>query len=284
MGKTAIKSLKTIRIINKVFLTLFILIFSFTLVFTIWSIPKLQVTHYTIDSPKLNAPIKVAVISDLHSSYYGNNQQELISAVKKQSPNLILMTGDIVDASMDFEPIVKLLIGIKNICPIYYIYGNHEQHYARKPLVTSFFTSHGVKILEEKYAEENINGQRIHICGLRDPQDAVAPDTWQGGLTSLSNKVDEEVFTILLSHRPHFTQYYSQTNFDLILCGHAHGGQWRIPFINKGIYASDEGFFPKYFGGKYNLGKPQMIVSRGLALEDIPRFNNRPELVVITLK
>ena len=278
------KSLLTTKIIIKILLIILIPIFLFSLIFIIWSIPKLQTTHYTIDSNKLNAEVKIVVISDLHSCSYGDNQSTLIAKIKKQSPDLILMTGDIIDASMELDPVSRLINGIKNLGPIYYIYGNHEMHYQRKPVVTSFLTSLGVKILEEQYAEEFINGQKIHICGLRDPQDPVAPDTWQRGLKSLSDKVEENTYTILISHRPHFVQYYEQTNFDLILCGHAHGGQWRIPFINKGIYASDEGFFPKYYEGKHNLGKPTMIISRGLALEDLPRFNNRPEIVSITLK
>lgn len=278
------KPLRVIKVINKTLIWLLLSVFLIMLVFVTWSIPKLQTTHYTIDSPKLDAEVKLVVISDLHSSNFGDKQEQLISEIKKQSPDLILMTGDIIDATKSVEPVKFLLNGIKNICPIYYIYGNHEQHAARKPNAKALLETYGVKIMEEVYAEENINGQKIHICGLRDPQDKVAPDTWQKGLSFLSDQVQEDAYTILLSHRPTFVDYYKQTNFDLIVCGHAHGGQWRIPFINKGIYTSDEGFFPKYYQGLHDLGRQKMIISRGLALEDIPRFNNRPELVVITLK
>ena len=284
MKEKAIKGLRIIKKINKVFLWLFILLFLLMLTFTLWSIPKLQITHYTIDSEKLDGNVKLVLISDLNSSTFVENQEQLISAIKKQSPDLILMSGDIIDASKDNQPVKILLNGIKNLCPIYYIYGNHEQHWQRKPQAKALMESYGVKVMEEAYAEENINGQKIHICGLRDPQDKIAPDTWQGGLKHLSDQVEEDAYTILLSHRPTFAEYYKQTNFDLIVCGHAHGGQWRIPFINKGIFASDEGFFPKYFEGIHDLGQPKMVISRGLAKDDLPRFNNRPELVSITLK
>ncbi len=284
MEKKTGKALRVIKVINKILIWLLLPIFLMMLVFVIWSIPKLQTTHYTIDSPKLDAQVKLVVISDLHSSTFGKNQEQLVSAIKKQSPDLILMTGDIIDASRNPEPVKILLSEIKNLCPIYYIYGNHEQHAGRKPSAKALLESYGVKVMEELYAEENINGQKIHICGLRDPQDKVAPDTWQGGLKYLSDQVEDDAYTILLSHRPTFVEYYKQTNFDLIVTGHAHGGQWRIPFINKGIYTSDEGFFPKYYEGLHDLGTPKMVISRGLAKEELPRFNNRPELVVITLK
>ncbi len=270
--------------LKKILLATGISLLLLTIIFFVWSIPKLQVTKYTIDSPKLTAEVKVVVISDLHASEYGENQKPLISAIKKQNPDLILMTGDIIDETRSTKPVEILFNGIKNLCPMYFIYGNHEQPLDRKTAVYDFMVSYGVGVLEEQYAEEIINGQKINICGLRDPQDAVAPDTWQNGLTYLSDQVQDDAFTILLSHRPHFTKYYKQTNFDLILCGHEHGGQWRIPFINKGLYSPDEGLFPKYYGGKYDLGTPTMIVSRGLCKNYVPRFNNRPEIVSITLK
>ncbi len=270
--------------LKKILLATGISILLLTIIFFVWSIPKLQVTKYTIDSPKLNGEVKVVVVSDLHASEYGKNQKPLISAIKKQNPDLILMTGDIIDETRSTKPVEILFNGIKNLCPMYYVYGNHEQPWDRKSAVYEFMISHGVGILEEEYAEEIINGQKIHICGLRDPQDAVAPDTWQKGLTELSNQVQDDAYTILLSHRPHFVKYYKQTKFDLILSGHAHGGQWRIPFVNKGIYTPDEGLFPKYYGGKHNLGIPTLIISRGLCKNYVPRFNNRPEIISITLK
>ena len=255
-----------------------------TIIFLVCSIPKLQTTHYTVESQKIEQEVNIVVVADLHASKYGSGQKTLISAIKKQNPDIILMPGDIIDETRSTKPVQDLLNGIKNLCPIYFIYGNHEQPHDRKPAVYEFMTANGVHILEEQYAEIFVKGQRIHLCGLRDPQDSVAPDTWQNAIKYLSDQVQEDTFTIFLSHRPHFVNYYKQTKFDLIVCGHAHGGQWRIPFVNKGLYSPDEGLFPKYTQGKFDLGIPTMIVSRGLCKNNVPRFNNRPELVVITVK
>jgi len=238
--------------------------------------------YYNIKSNKILSNIRIVQISDLHNTIYKNNQQELIDKIKSTNPDVIVLTGDIGD---DHEPILgtKLLLeGIKDIAPIYYVIGNHEYWAHNTDEILDIIRSYSVDILDEKTIELNINGQKIMLSGINDP-DVERYTTRAYDLSFLYN-LNKNYFNILLAHRPERIKEYTKYNIDLVLSGHTHGGQMAIPFLINGLYAPNQGFFPKYAGGLYIVDNVKMIISRGLAYNPrLPRFYNRPEIVVIDL-
>lgn len=251
----------------------------------------LKIQKYTIDSEKINNPIRIAQISDLHSCGYGDNQEKLINAIDRQRPDIVALTGDIFDDVLSDEKTEIFLKGIAGRYPIYYVTGNHEYwsgEYAFS-IKMDILRKYGVIILSNELRTMEINGETINICGVNDPSSrTLYPDN--------PIKFNEEVeyvrelsrdgnFSLLLSHRPEFIDLYAKQGFDLVLCGHAHGGQWRIPKLLNGLYSPNQGLFPKYAGGVYEKGSTTVVVSRGLSKESskIPRFYNRPEIVIIDL-
>lgn len=253
----------------------------------------LTVNTYTEESTKISAKVRIVLISDLHSTMYGKNQEELLGKIDEISPDLILLAGDIADDGRPHDGTEMLLkgIGIKYRC--YYVSGNHE--YRREvEQIKEMIRSYGVFVLEGDTQIIEINGQKLCICGVDDPSRYIEQTENSGGLNDALkiwdkqieqcyNKTDESIYSILVSHRPSFVEYYEKYKFDLIVCGHEHGGQVRIPFILDGLLAPDEGLFPKYAGGKYKLKNSTMVVSRGLARNEWPRVFNPPEIVVIEL-
>ena len=266
----------TLSIISAILLVL-------TILFIVFSIPKLQTTYHTINTNKVQEELKLVVLADFHSSKYGDNQEELVNAIKKENPDLILMPGDIVDDVRDRTPCTILLNQLKSIAPMYYIYGNHEMKVSVRQSTKEYLESFGVNIVFNTFVDVNVKNTTLRIFGLQDPQEKTPPDTWLKAIGEMSNQVDDK-YSILLSHRPTFVEEYKKTKFDLILCGHAHGGQWRIPWTEQGVFCSDEGLFPKYTSGAFDLGTPTMIVSRGLCKNFIPRLFNQPEILSITIK
>lgn len=248
---------------------------------------RLKLQSYSINSPKIKSNFNIVLVTDLHSCKYGNKQSELISAVKSQKPSAILLGGDICDDIMPNINTEHLLTGIKDICPIYYVTGNHEYWSDDLDGILDLFQNYGVTILNGTNSILDIADTKINICGVSDPcisTHTSSSETFHTQINKVSTTVKPEEFCILLSHRPELVDIYKQYNFDLVLSGHAHGGQWRIPGILNGLYAPNQGLFPKYAGGEYILSDTTtMIVSRGLARETtrIPRIFNRPELVTI---
>lgn len=251
---------------------------------------ELTITNYKLEVQKIKNPIRIALVSDLHSCKYKEEQYELIDALNSQSPDLVMLVGDIFDDVIEDYNAEKFLEGISNKYPIYYVTGNHEYWSGEEKFENKMriLEKYGVKRLQSSSDTILINGEKIIIYGVDDPdsQNPKSKDTtyFQNEIKILSSEIPKNEFTILLSHRPEFFDLYNQFEFDLVLSGHAHGGQWRIPGILNGIYAPNQGFFPKYSGGKYE-DKTTMIVSRGLSREStrIPRFYNPPELVIIDL-
>ena len=252
----------------------------------------LKVRRYTIASRKLTDSVRIAHVSDLHSCKYGDGQMQLIGALRAQSPDIVVLTGDIFDDELPDENTQIFLSAVSSEYPCYYVTGNHEywagaEAFARK---MEILESCGVTRLSGRKTEVKIRGQIINICGADDPDSYRLADVY--GLQSLPEQlkameadIEDGRFSVLLSHRPEYAALYAQHGFDLVLSGHAHGGQWRIPGILNGLFAPDQGFFPRYSGGLYDLGSVNMIVSRGLARETtrIPRFYNPPELVIVDL-
>lgn len=247
---------------------------------------KMSLKTYPVFSEKIKSPVKILHISDLHSSNYGKDGAELIDAVNNISPDLVVMTGDILDNRAPNGECFRFLKKIASIYPCYYVSGNHEVYTHLVDAIKEKLVSYGIKVLEGETAEVEVKDNRIVIGGVDDPIES--PDKhgrlWEDQLTDCGKALDGNDFSILLSHRPELIGYYEETPFDLVLCGHAHGGQVIIPKLINGLYAPHQGLFPKYAGGEYimaNGGK--MIVSRGLSKFVRPRVFNRPELLLVML-
>ena len=250
---------------------------------------RLKTVEYTITSDKITNPIRIALVTDLHSCRYGKNQKTLIDAVVKQNPDIVLLGGDIFDDKIPDENTELFLAGISGKYPCYYVTGNHEYWSRRVDEMLDILRKYNVTILDGKSETVEVNNQKISISGIDDPDANFYTGKVEGfyaQLDEINQTKDNSLYTILLAHRPSYANKYLDYNFDLVLSGHAHGGQWRIPFLLNGVFAPDEGFFPKYAGGQYDFPNGKMIVSRGLAREStrVPRIFNRPELVIVNLE
>lgn len=255
---------------------------------------RLLTRTYKIDSAKINNPIRIALVTDLHSCYYGSNQKTLVSAIEKQNPDVVLLGGDIFDDERDNTNTEIFLSQIADRYPCYYVTGNHEirSEEAAYYDMMAFLDALGIVILHDTVTELEFGETRINLCGMDDPSicrlesNGSFEERTAEQLDTISAMLNNDNYTVLLSHRPtYFETEYQNRGFDLILSGHAHGGQVRIPFLLNGLYAPNEGMFPKYAGGRYDTEDCTMIVSRGLARESTaaPRIFNRPELVILDL-
>ena len=250
---------------------------------------RLKIVEYRITSEKIVNPIKIALVTDLHSFKYGKSQKTLIDAVIKQNPDIVLLGGDIFDDKIPDENTELFLAGISGKYPCYYVTGNHEYWSRRVDEMLDILRKYNVTILDGKSETVEVNNQKISISGIDDPDANFYTGKVEGfyaQLDEINQTKDNSLYTILLAHRPSYANKYLDYNFDLVLSGHAHGGQWRIPFLLNGVFAPDEGLFPKYAGGQYDFPNGKMIVSRGLAREStrVPRIFNRPELVIVNLE
>ncbi|MBE5947668.1 MAG: metallophosphoesterase [Lachnospiraceae bacterium] len=250
---------------------------------------RLKTVVYIIESDKVSNTVTFALITDLHSDKYGKGQKTLLNAVDEQSPDIVLLGGDIFDDEKSYDNAETTIKYLAEKYPCYYVTGNHEYWSKDIDNILDIVESYGAVVLSGDCDTITINGESINICGVDDP--AVVKYTKHGKGIERQMKeslkgVDTENYTILLSHRPELIDTYKEYDFDLVLSGHAHGGQWRIPGLINGIYVPNQGLFPQYAGGRYDYDTGTLIVSRGLAREStpIPRVFNRPELVIVKVK
>lgn len=251
---------------------------------------KLQVSNYEIINKRIPSEFnnyKIVQISDFHNTKSKILTNDLIKKIKNIKPNLIVLTGDLIDSKKLFIDVsINFIKKIKDIAPIYYVYGNHEAKITNYKELENELRKNNVIILDNKTEVLNINDAFINIIGVSDP--SFSANTYIDDSTIIKDELkgieyDYHNYTILLSHRPELFDTYVSENIDLILTGHAHGGQIIIPFIG-GLIAPNQGLFPKYTSGVFNKGDTTMIVSRGIGNSILPfRINNRPELVVINL-
>ena len=242
----------------------------------------LETTNYTYEVEQLGADLegyRIVQISDLHNAKFGKNNQKLIDKVRECAPDMIVLTGDLVDSNhTNVNRAVQFVNEIVKICPVYYVTGNHEYWLETSEydeLMTGL-TGAGVVILDDQAVEISRGDAKLRLVGLDDKSLA------DGTLGTLLN--DESEFTVVLAHEPQYLARYASTGVDLVLSGHAHGGQFRLPFVG-GIVAPDQGFFPEYTSGEYYMNGTEMIVSRGLGNSVIPvRLFNYPEIVCVELK
>lgn len=251
----------------------------------------LTVQTYDVPSDKLSADesLRIVLLSDLHSASYGYKQSILIDQVRAQKPDLIALPGDLLDRYRSPEPAFELVEGLAGIAPMYFVTGNHEiddsADYIRHD-AKNVFRSHGVTVLENEWEPITVNGVNLVIGGLEDPLRTYTENiygSWETDVATAMQDVDPDAtFNLLLSHRAEEVDTYADLPFDLVLSGHAHGGQVRIPYLLNGLFAPDQGFFPKYAGGLYEHETFTHVIGRGFNYSfNVPRIFNPPEIVVI---
>lgn len=242
----------------------------------------LETTHYTYEAEQLGEEFdgyRIVQISDLHNAKFGKNNQKLVDRIRESEPDMIVLTGDLVDSNhTNVDRAVQFVDEIVKICPVYYVTGNHEYWLEASEYdeLMSGLTGAGAVILDDQVVEVSRGDAKFRLVGLGDRSLS------DGTLGTLLN--DEREFTVVLAHEPQYLARYAGTGVDLVLSGHAHGGQFRLPFVG-GIVAPDQGFLPEYTAGEYYMNGTEMIVSRGLGNSVIPvRLFNYPEIVCVELK
>ena len=249
----------------------------------------LQTLHYTLISGKITTPVRIVFISDLHNCTYGGKEQsEILDEIRTAAPDIVLFGGDVIDFQGNTENAHQLMKLTKESYPCAYASGNHEA--LRKDTDTFYAETEalGIPVLHGTYTDFTVNGQNLRICGIMDAIDH--PEQ----LEQCCDALHTDQYTVLLAHQPEQLDVileecvHKNAHFDLILSGHAHGGQWRIPdLLEQGLYAPDQGLFPEFTNGQREFGGTFQIVSRGLAkplrMILIPRIFNRPELSVIEI-
>lgn len=245
---------------------------------------RLILRTYTVASPKLTAEVRLAVVTDFHSS---DNADDVVAMVASCAPDAVLLVGDMFDDDTKNRPPERTLSLMRQLSaqyPCYYVSGNHEAWTGEMDALYQQTEEAGVTVLRMSSGVLTVRGQRIALCGIPDPYEMVfsgAPDT-EEQLRQALEDVDSADFTVLLAHRPELLAKYAQFPLDLVVSGHAHGGQVRIPGVLNGLYAPNQGWFPKLAGGAYTQGGTTLIVSRGLAVRTrLPRIFNRPEVVLV---
>lgn len=259
---------------------------------SVWRSAELMVSEIFVSSDRLSASFsgfRIAHVSDLHNVEFGEDNALLLQKLSECQPDIIVITGDLID-SQHTDTGIALNFAHKSvvIAPTYYVAGNHEASSPEYSKLRDSLEAAGVAVLEDEAAYLERNGESIALLGLADPNFTIKGDLF-GEVpamvsTKLKNMLEQDtVYSILLSHRPELFETYVDCGVDLALCGHAHGGQFRLPFVG-GLIAPDQGLFPRYDAGLFTDGNTSMVVSRGLGNSIIPiRFNNRPEIILIEL-
>lgn len=262
------------------------------IIWTAWGNTGLELNTYTISSDRLPEAFngyRIAHISDLHNAEMGKDNEKLLTMLREAEPDIIAITGDLIDSrNTDIEIALEFTGAAMEIAPCYYVTGNHEARVSEYDELKEGLTEQGVAVLDDERMELVLSGKTIALLGVNDPSfqtDYLFGDSETVMKSKLQEISDaENEFTILLSHRPELFEVYADNNMDLVFSGHAHGGQFRLPFVG-GLMAPNQGLFPKYDAGLYTEENTNMIVSRGIGNSILPfRFNNRPEVILIELK
>ena len=252
---------------------------------------SMKPVNYSISTPRLKTGVRIVFISDLHNCFYGGTDQSgLLDEIHEADPDIVIFGGDVIDAWGGTKHALKLMTVLSHEYPCFYTPGNHEE--MRDDTEEFYKEVQGIcPVLMGDFAETVVNGETIRIYGVLDSVERGAHKTQ---LEECFDTLDGNYYNILLAHQPEQIDAYlgeglnNSENFDLILSGHAHGGQWRLPkLLDQGLYAPDQGIFPDYTTGIYEYGDTTHIISRGLArpmrMIFIPRIFNRPELSVIDI-
>lgn len=256
----------------------------------LWANEAVERTDVTVTSsnlPDAFRGFRIAHVSDLHNAWLSPDNGDLLALLRDAEPDIIAITGDLVDyRHTDMDASLHFIREAVKIAPCYYAVGNHESQFYAFQELEQAMTDAGVTVLRNASVTLERGGESIQIIGLDDYTFFPGAGGWDCVMNMLSSlePIDRSGYDILLAHRPEFWREYVKLDTELILAGHAHGGQIRLPFVG-GLYAPDQGFFPQWDGGLYSQADTHMVVSRGLGNSSFPlRVNNRPEVVIITLE
>jgi len=269
-----------------------VLLLAALLAWTLWSNTALELNTYTVSSKKLPESFdgyRIAHVSDLHNAQMGEGNENLLAMLREAKPDMIAITGDLIDSrKLDMDVALDFIREAVKIAPCYYVTGNHEGRLENYDVMKAQMGTAGVTVLEDAAVQITRGGESITLLGLHDPSfhGVYKPENIEKladtQLTELYTNKNE--FTVMLFHRPSYFEIYADHGVDLVLAGHMHGGQFRLPFLG-GLYTPSHGFFPEYDAGLYTQDDTTMLVSRGIGNSAFPlRFNNRPEVILIELQ
>ncbi len=272
------------RMVLKKLLTLILLIvglYLFLYVNNHWIVITEQI-YESDEIPDSFNGFRITQVSDLHDALFGENQEKLVEKVRETNPDVIFITGDLIDSNRyNLQQSLLAVREFVKIADVYYVIGNHEVAINQVTEIYNALEEIGVHILPNVATWVERGGERIAIAGIEDPLNGTDTQTM---LNTALSTVPKDMFTMLLAHRPEKFDIYVKNELDLIFTGHAHGGQIRIPFVG-GLVAPGQGFFPVYTAGFYEENGTTMNVNRGLGNSGVPyRIFNLPEIVVVELK
>lgn len=263
------------------------------IVFCYYENNKIDITKYEIECTSAESDLKIIHLSDLHSKPF----KAVLKKSEEQKPDIIVITGDFInDHCKNKDKMIAFAEKLVTICPVYYITGNHERRLDCFEALMSELKSAGFTVLLNEISSEIINGTKINVLGLDENQadfkDYKARKNGTFVYKNMSRYFNElsqkDGVKIVLSHFPENFEgvkenNYSQYDFDIQFSGHAHGGQFILPFVGP-IFSPGQGLFPKYARGSFGE-RPKLIISRGLGNAEFPlRLFNHPEINVITIK
>lgn len=274
--------------VRKALLLILIVVIGISVYF-FWENNHIKITESDYSNAEIPAAFEgftIAQVSDLHNKMFGKNQKVILAKLASATPDIIVITGDLIDRrKYDLEVAKVFIEGAVKIAPVYYVTGNHEAWLNDFVNAKEMLVELGVIFMDDAEVILTMGDSSIKILGVSDP-DFLTSEYAQGNdISKMSKQLgkwsSETGFQILLTHRPELLDLYAANNIDLVFAGHAHGGQIRIPFIGA-LVAPDQGWFPKYTSGSYNKGLTTMYVSRGLGNSLFPvRVNDSPEIVVV---
>lgn len=255
----------------------------------------LKTVTYTVKDSRISEPFRIVFLADLHNQSFGRENERLIRTIAAQKPDVIALVGDILEAEdpSSMTDLTPLITALGRIAPVYFALGNDESTFLRKDneAFHNWIDSTGAIFLEEAYGDITIRSTAIRLGGFygfafrNDQSDA----EWMNSArySFLSDFQDTDRLKVLLSHKPDsfvFHEAYRNWAIDLALCGHTHGGLMRLPLLG-GLFAPDQGWFPKFVYGRYELDGMTMLITSGLSgYKWIPRFGNRPEIAVVNFE
>ena len=265
-------------------------IFFILLIWTVWGNKALMVSTISISSSHIPAAFsgfRIAQVSDLHNSEFGKNNTELLKLLSESRPDIIAITGDLIDAN---HTDVGIALGFAQesvrIAPTYYVTGNHEVASQQYDTLKAGLEEAGIIVLEDEAISLEQGGETISLIGLADPDFTVkgemfgeAPVMVSAKLKNLNDGEGGE-YAILLSHWPELFETYVNCGIDLVFAGHAHGGQFRLPLIG-GVIAPNQGLFPKYDAGLYTDGSTNMAICHIRVVMYGPSIQKRQSLLMI---
>ena len=251
----------------------------------------LTISDFIVKNSKITKTFRIVLISDLHDHQFGNGNKKLVERIKEQSPDFIVMDGDMLNGNSENDEVIVTLVNkLSEIAPVYYSYGNHEYYYidAGHDDLQQDLENAGATVLNHQIIDITVNGNSIRLGGLYEYGFETGMQSEEDNAQAISyleKLVNTDRYLIMCAHRPESFYCWNWADtwgLDLVLSGHLHGGQVIIPGIG-GLYSSLDGFFPRYDYGQYKLGNSDMVITRGLSSNRkvLPRFNNPPEIVVV---